>query len=454
MQQIDSRIPLGTQLPNVRGPFQTFGAMAELDELDQRREQQRQLAEQRELVNQQRRRALQDDETVREILARAPRPDDAVHELYRRGLPDAAGAIAKNLFEQRAKAAEVIGKELENSKKKLEIAGNIAASIKDQATFGTGRSAITAVMGDEYGDVLGTEYDPERMKQLVTAGMSAQERITAQKNAFDQWMTLTKFWLLDLPKGQVDYQEGVAKAMAGYRGVAGSLLSTARSQEELDSIQALLAKGGIPPDVIASFGNEWTPDYRERALEKSLTADQQQQKKDRAATRAETARHNQATEGIQRERIAAGVGAGGGAARRPLTPNRKSEVEQRKNNAYRDLQKDIDDEIFKLDEIDETTGKPRRDEDAIGQRKLEIQNGYRAEMGLPPLEEAEFQFASDPSKKKELAEVRKLFREATGKVTPLEALEKLRDEFQKEKDPAKRKEIRDKIDAIRRTLGR
>src|SRR5690606_11415163 len=142
--------------------------------------------------------------------------------------------------------------------------------------------------------------------------------------------------------------------------------------------QRLALQHGAPAEIVAAFGNTFSPEAVERAKQLGMTA-----------AEAETARHNRATEAIQRERLAAEQSGEGGTGRGShLTPNRKSEIEASAARAYRELEDRI------RSDYTDAEGRiyPEKKRE-IALMKIQIENDKRVQLGMPTLFDAEIKAA-------------------------------------------------------------
>lgn len=465
MGSIDPRIALGTQLPQPgRSPFQTLGALAQLDE-------RRQLGQQRDLMNEQRRRALDDDYAIQETLSRTGNPDTAIEELYKNGRPDAAGALGKQIYEWRKTKAEQIKLETGNAHEKLKLATQVAQGITDQGSFDMGRRAINAlltpVLGQDITEQFGTEYDPERIKQLTAWGTERTQFLKQQQDAIanaDKAIELGRNLNADIDKRaeqRMKADEYWSKAASGY-------LSTARSQEQWDAFQKMLSMGGASPTTLARFGNEYSPEAVSRATKLGMSPKDVEDVKHQKVTESQGQKNINLRKREIDARETDAEAAAGGAKIRSLTENRRSEIEQWRAQELADLEKVFKkevsegffdeqlptdgakgDSLVKIERYNADNAREMAKMNArAGQRKLQIEDAYRAQLGQPPLVETEFELARDPSKSKELRKIRNTYRMLTGDEAPLEKLDSLRKKINSERDPAKAARLREELRAL------
>jgi hypothetical protein len=438
---IDPRIALGTSIPTApRSPFQTLGALTDL-------RQRQQLNDERQLAIEGRRRAVEDDYAIRATLARTGNPDTAIEELYRSGRPDAAGALGKQIYDWRKTKAEQIKLETANAHDKLKLATQIAQGITDQSSFDMGKRAINAlltpVLGQDITEEFGTEYDPDRVKQLQAWGTERTAFLKQQQDAIDNANKAIDLGL-KLDANIESRAENRRKADEYWTKAASGYLSTARSQEQWDAFQSMLFKGGASPATLARFGNEYSPEAVERAKKLAMSP------KDVEDLRHQKVTESQGQQNIDlRRKELERREAETESPRKGLTQNRQSEIEEWRARQFSELEKSLRDPDNGF--IDPATGRLAIPDDIkpeIAHRKLQIEDAYRAQLGQPPLVETEFELARDPSKSKELQKIRRTYRMLTGDEAPLERLDNLRKRIKAEKDPAKAARLRDELRAL------
>lgn len=438
---LNTQIALQTTTPQARSPIQTLGALAQLRQQDD-------LNQQHTLANEQRRRELEDDSAIRETLQRTGSPDTAIDELYKGGRAEAAGVLSKSVYEHRKAKAEETKRTLENQDKQLTFATQIFQGVTDQASLDTARKAAAVIVPDLI-QYVPQEYDPKKVAQVVDWGTSRAEHLKSQQDAI---ANANKAWDLSLQQAK-DWRErdkNNRDAREYWTQAASALMPTSTSQEEWDAHQALLANSGAPLDLLAEYGNQYTPAAVENAKKLAMKPT------DVAAVAHQKVEETQGQQNIglrTREVAVREEEAGLGKRGQALTPNKIADVNRWKANEYQKLEADMrKDPNF----TDPGTGALSLDDNAkaeIGKRKLEIENGARAQMGEAPLFQAEHDLAGDPAKGKELRKVRNTIKALTGDEAPLERMEKLADALKKEKDPSKVTALRQQLAAMRQQYG-
>lgn len=444
---LDPRIALGTQVPQAPRPLQTLGALARLREQDE-------LNTSRQLQNEQRRREIEDDDAIRSALQENDNPDSAIDRLYQAGRAEAAGLLSKNLYAQRKAKGEEVDRAVKTQKEQVGFAAQILQSATDQQSWDSARTAAQTVLPPELFQHVPPLYDPAKQKQLVDWGTTVGEKLTAQQNAI---ANANKAWDLSLSQARDwrEREEANRKAREYWSKSASSLLSTAHSQEEWDGHQRMLANSGAPVDLLAEYGNQFSP----QAVEKAKTLGMSPTESSNAAHQTVTERQGQANVDLRRREVEireaeAGTKGGGG---KPLTQNRMSEIAEYKQRQYAALEKDLREDADNFDE----TGTFRIAEGKkaeTAKRKLAIEDGAREMQGQPPLLATEHELASQPGKEKELRKIRNVYRSLTGgQDTPLERMGKLAKQIKAEKDPKKaadlKKELKSLYDAYGSLIG-
>jgi hypothetical protein len=195
------------------------------------------------------------------------------------------------------------------------------------------------------------------------------------------------------------------------------------------------------------YGNQYSPEVVERAKALGMTT------KEAAEVAHQKVEEDQGRQSInlrkeeihQRDKER----AAGGAVTRPLTQNRKSEIEGERKRANAKFEEELRSRPDFIDSHGRFTI-PDEFKSEVAQRKLEIENGYRAEMGWAPLEQAEFDLARDASKHEELEKIRFHYRRLTGAEAPLARMESLQKKIEAEKDPTKHGALRQELLTLRK----
>jgi len=373
---IDPRIPLGVNGPAAqRSPIATLGALSQL------RDQQEQV-NQRQLMNEQRQRDLDDHYAIEATLARTGNPDTAIEQLYKSGRSTAASALSKQLYEWRDAKAKALKEQQEIASSNFKMLTQIANGITDQKSLDLARPAAKAllvpVFGEQDSDALlsqlGTEYDPERIKQVRTWGTTTSDLLAQQKEAREAAEKAIEIGRNMLKDG-VDRDKARIEADKYWSQAASGFLSTAKSQEQWDAFQRMMMLGGAPQATLARFGNEYSPDAVARAKTLGMTPKEVEDVKhqgvqDRIAQGNLDARNRE----IDRRE----TDDGGGSSGRPLTANRKSEIEGERAKAFGELEKEFRERVADGDAPDDLKAE-------MGQRKLVIEDAYRLKMGMKPL---------------------------------------------------------------------
>lgn len=433
---LNPQIALQTQVPQMQSPMKTLGALAQLRD-------QEGLNQQRQLANEQKRRDLERDDNIKATIQRTGNPDTAIDDLYAQGDPEAAGLLSKSLFAHRQAQSEQMKRAADAHKEQANTVAQIAQTMKDQASYTMGRDAIMAIDKDA-GQYLPPEHDPEVVKRIVGWGTSRAEQLKVDNDAIINGQKASEIQLAQA-KDARERQDNVIKAREYWQTAASQTLGVTGNQDDWDRRQRLLVEHGAPADILAQFGNQWSPEAVAKAKALGMKP------KESADVSHQKVEENQGQQNINlrgREVAVREEEAGTSGHGRTLTPNAESEAKRWKATQYQNLEKT-------LTEKDPDTGTLTRkplDDSAkaeIGQRKLQIEDAYRDQIGQPPLVQAEHDLAGDPSKSKELRKVRNTYRQITGQDAPLERMEKVATQLKAEKDPAKANALRQQLTDLR-----
>lgn len=450
---LDPNIALSTRLPEMRSPLQTLGAITQLRSYQD-------LQEQRRLMNEERTRELEDDDAIRFSLSQSARPDDAITSLYHSGHGTAASKLSKNIYDYRKAQGDSIKQTLDNQHTALKLSTQILQGVKQappemrQSAFSAAKSAVKSVLGDDLSaslnvdGQLGDEYDEKKLDQAIAWGTDRTDYLRQQQDAFDNAQKAIDTGL-KIAKNVDDHLKARQEADQYWLKSAAQLLPTSRSQEDWDGFRTLLKEGGAPDSVLNRFDPKFTPQAVARAKTLAVTPYEAEQLKGASASRAETHRHNVAMETKE------GGGAGGG-----LTKNQRAVAERDRADAFSSAEKAFRTELFNQGiqlqpGLKLTPDQQNVYNDALARltdQKVQIQNSYRTQVGLPPLERAEYDAVTggrDADVKKLRAEFRTL---TGGGKTLLEQMDDLnkqiREAFQK-KDFTKVRDLQAQLRPLR-----
>ena len=439
LPQMNTNIPLGTQVPQIQSPLRTLGALSQLDQADA-------LTRERQLMNQRRQQEIDDDNAIRQTLSSSKTPDDAIDTLYKNGRATAAATLSKGLFEHRKAQADSAKELVDTHQKAITFASQIAASATDQKSWDSARKAMAAVLDPVFPDMMQQvpqQYDPETQKQLVGYGTTLDERLRTQQNAIANAQKAVELQNSANANAETRAKNKI-EAGKYWMGAASNLLSTATNQNDWDNYQRMLAGQGAPIELVAQFGNRFSPDAVKRAAKLGMDA---KEEADVAHQKVEEGQGQQRIN-IEQDRLNTekANGSGGGAGARSLTGNERAAVERWKKNKFDELEKDYRGGTNANMAGDLVLTPDTKHE--MGQRKVEVENSARRQLGEPTLFEAEQQ-ALVAGDQKKARQIRNIYRSLTmGEDTPREQLEKLSTKLKSERDPQKADALRTQIRSL------
>lgn len=294
---LDPSIALRARVPQrSSSPIRTLGSLVQLREGEE-------LNEQRRLLNEGRRRELDDDTAIREALQRMPNPDDAIASLYQAGRADAAGALSKSYAAHKKAKRDDVMHTIDTQQRSIDFVTNMFAGVSDLKTLQSVRqNGSTILEGAGLGQLTSlfpTEYDPVAIQKLINLGSGASKRLAREKEALANAKAAD-----DIIYAQHRDAEAAAKAAREaeeyQRKFAAGILADVKDQNDLIARRRFLQSARVPESILAEFGDRWSPTYGEEALKRGMTPVERQNATGAAAARAETARHNRATEERQR----------------------------------------------------------------------------------------------------------------------------------------------------------
>lgn len=256
-------------------------------------------------------RAIDDDDAVRGAMAKWSKGngkidwDGAIGELESGGHGPSAFKLREAVTKQRKEAADQMKTSLENTQATLTLAGRVVRGMEAEIAergissaeevFGRTKGYLSTLLTPELASQLGERYDPARIKSVLAWEKTAQESISEQKNLFDM---LDRIRDDERQKGK-DAPEIAEK----WSDFAGKAFSLARSPEDWARIDKETFDQGLPASVRQMIPQDFSPEAVGVATALAMTPKERADVQGSKEQRAETKRHNVATEGLQRERL-------------------------------------------------------------------------------------------------------------------------------------------------------
>lgn len=302
-------MPIDTSIYGIqRAP--TIDPMATMTGLLQMQGQQQQLqAGRMELAAKQR--AIDDDDAVRGALAKWSKGngkvdwDGAISDLEATGHGPSAFKLRESMIKQRKEQADGIKTSLENTENTLTLAGRLVRGMEAEITekgvsaadevFTRTKDYLKTVIGPELASQLGERYEPARVKAALQWEKTAGESLTAQKDLFDQLDKIRD----DERAGKKDAPEVADK----WTALAAKGFSQAQSPEQWARVSEILEDQGLPTPIRAMFDQTFSPDAVGRAAALGMNPKERADVQGGKETRAETKRHNLATEANAKARL-------------------------------------------------------------------------------------------------------------------------------------------------------
>ncbi|MGH9371854.1 MAG: hypothetical protein ACRD15_10025, partial [Vicinamibacterales bacterium] len=346
---------------------------------------------------------------------------------------------SKQVFDWRKSKADEMKAQLENDGKLLTFSSQILQGVSDETSFQSAKRAIKSLWGDRGDTVasqLGEMFAPGRVKQVLAWGTARSDELKRQQDAI---VNARAAWdlQLDISREGREREAAMIEAREKYQLSASQMLSTARSQEQWDQFQRLLSQGGVPTDILARFGNQFSPQAVERARALGMGPGER-----------ETVRHNRVTEGQRDRELTIRKQEADQNPQRDLNTRgdltRRSTAERWKQDRFAEIEEavaeieDLHRPLSGMKRDPEYDGRVRAAIEELGEKKLQVEDSYRAQIGLGPILETEFELTRDPTKN--AAAIRKLrttYKSLTGKDSPLTRADQLRHEMTREKNSKK-----------------
>lgn len=341
-------------------------------------------------------RAVQDEAAVRAAFQRYGNDSEKVLDALYRSSPDAAQKYETHLTTQRMNQAKELGEQLKNYQTQLQTAGQLVQGM-GRENAGSVKAAIAGMFGPEMANGLPDPDDPDfdqKREAAISWGMTAAE-YTNRINAARQAMELAyESGMQNVPGMPPGVRPGLKPETAQhFRVAAATILPMSKSEEEYQKGLMTLRGWGVPTSILAEFPAVWSPENMKRIEAMGITPEKRAEEARLAAGQAEEARHNVATEAVSRGQLAVSQGrlalnrqqtaAGGGSA--GLTPGqeatRKATAERWKQARLEALEREaVTDPVRGI-----ILPQPRLTNEQMRARKLQIENSYRVQIGLPRL---------------------------------------------------------------------
>jgi hypothetical protein len=122
------------------------------------------------------RQSAADDAAQRDIY-RANTPDQIPNKLLQAGLVKPAMDFQKSQSDQRKSQSDAMKAEIEQHLKKYELAGQIIAPVKDQATWDLARQETARVFGPEAAAQMPAQYDPALIEQKRAQALTVKQQL-------------------------------------------------------------------------------------------------------------------------------------------------------------------------------------------------------------------------------------------------------------------------------------
>ena len=261
---LDPSIILGGQPAATTSPLELASSVVQLQAV-------REAAEVRRLAAEEARQKAADAAAIRKVLTETGGDVVAALPRLRTIAPRAALEFETEIARRQKEGFDALKSKQELASKQLDLGIRLLQGVDNQQAYDLVRPMI-GTMAPQIAEAMGETYDPARVQQFLQVGLT-------QKDLYDRRQDALKL-----------FTEG-----KGAQGV-GQYLSTAQSQEEWDGILKSAGALGVPAAVLAPFGTTYSPEAAARAGQLAITPEKRAELAGQAATRAETARHDRATE--------------------------------------------------------------------------------------------------------------------------------------------------------------
>lgn len=277
MQMPDARIPLANLSPDVaiQGPhdWRQRAARTQNDEA---------IARANALKVQELEDARAEQAAIQRIAQETGGAWDVMIPRLRAVAPGAAVKYEQELAEVRKTMALAAKDEAELERQSIEYASSVLRSIRTPEQYAALRPRLAAI-NEDLAELLPEGYDQAALEQIQQMAIGAQDAATANAKAAELFLN--------------------GKPMEA----VGRILSAALDDEDWQEGLAV-ARHYLPPEALAIFPRQFSPEAKAQAAELALSADQRADNARADAQQAETRRHNAATESTARGNLAVAQG--------------------------------------------------------------------------------------------------------------------------------------------------
>lgn len=186
--------------------------------------------------------------------------DEVIEGLRQRGFHEKAADLQSKLDKSRDDALDRTIKEYSVAEKRLGEAASLLDSVRavpggESAAYTSVLPKVRELVGPDLGKAIPEQYDPSFIDQATTWGMSMKDKLALRKDAAAALLSKNR----DTRDADTHFTQSLSK-----------WLGTVDSQDDWNDAIAAAANLGAPPQTLAKFGKEFSPEAVERA--RSFTA--------------------------------------------------------------------------------------------------------------------------------------------------------------------------------------
>lgn len=206
---------------------------------------------------QQHEQAQKDDQDIRSAAQQANGDPDKIYELLSTTNPRAAATFGQELATRRKTEADTLKDQLDNAQKQIGIIGSAAQSVKDDNSLQLAKKQVMSALGPNAASLLGDTYDENRIKQITDSALSHKDWLDSQQKAIENAREAQKL--------ANETGEAKDKARASWeQSIAHAVVGT-QSQDDFDRALNTYKILGAPQDLLALYGQAWSPEVRKKA---------------------------------------------------------------------------------------------------------------------------------------------------------------------------------------------
>lgn len=206
---------------------------------------------------QQHKQTQKDESDLRSAAQQAEGDPDKIQEILNTSNPRAAATWAQELATRRKLETDNQKDQLANAQTKLGMISSAVQDVTDDASLQRAKTRLSSTLGPQAASLLPDKYDPAQIKQITDQALSHKDWLDAQAKATDAAQNAQKI-------ADEEGKDSVAARQSWEQSLAHAFYGTS-SQQDHDNVLNTYSKLGAPKDLLALYGQTWSPDVPKKA---------------------------------------------------------------------------------------------------------------------------------------------------------------------------------------------